>query len=471
VAPGVKSVAGGASPRVSRPTVRRLLSLLLLSCFVNCDSALAQTNERLYEELDFRFVTPGARPVGMGKTFIGLADDATAAASNPAGLSNLLEKEFSFEFTGTSIRHYRLVPSEGGDVEPFGDVVLTPSFLSFVWPLGRATVSMFRHAVQDYRETYQFSGRFIESVNDFEDGSFGTLAVQAENYGLSGAFVVTRFLSVGGTLNLTTLDLASESRSGDPLSPRNGTNTIDTDRTLSGVLGVLAKPHKALTVGATYNDGAAFDLETTLFGTFLVTLPTGTRTGVVRSGERFPIRYTIPDRYAVGVSWRPAQALTLAMDLSRTRYSQLVSEKFLIVDFQDPAAGLTQGSQLPDASLQEQLDALQCADPCPFSIRDVSELHAGGEYRFYRERFTAALRAGVFTDPDRPLRFRPGSNPDHPADRLLDYRFNTVTSRTDVGATFGGGVTLRNRVQLDAAASFSRDATDVVVSVVVRMGH
>ena len=42
--------------------------------------------------LDFLFATPGARAVGMGKAFVGLADDATAAYSNPAGLSNLLAK-------------------------------------------------------------------------------------------------------------------------------------------------------------------------------------------------------------------------------------------------------------------------------------------------------------------------------------------------------------------------------------------
>ena len=53
----------------------------------------AQTNERLYEGLNFKFVTPGARAAGMGVTFVGLADDATAAASNPAGLSNLRRTE------------------------------------------------------------------------------------------------------------------------------------------------------------------------------------------------------------------------------------------------------------------------------------------------------------------------------------------------------------------------------------------
>ena len=79
--------------------------------------AIAQTNERIYEDLDFRFVTPGARAVAMGKTFIGLGDDATAAVSNPAGLSNLLEQEFSFEFTGTKIKHQRFFPSEAGELQ------------------------------------------------------------------------------------------------------------------------------------------------------------------------------------------------------------------------------------------------------------------------------------------------------------------------------------------------------------------
>ena len=88
----------------------RLSWLLAVLLVAPPSPAAAQTNERMYEDLDFRFVTPGARAVAMGKTFIGLADDATAAVSNPAGLSNLLEQEFSFEFTGTKIKHQRFIP-------------------------------------------------------------------------------------------------------------------------------------------------------------------------------------------------------------------------------------------------------------------------------------------------------------------------------------------------------------------------
>ncbi|MCA1652283.1 MAG: hypothetical protein LC753_19155 [Acidobacteria bacterium] len=206
-------------------------------------SLAAQTNERIYEDLDFRFVTPGARPVGMGKTFIGLADDATAAASNPAGLSNLLEQEFSVEFVGTQIKHDRFIPSNTGEVQTFGDYVLTPSFLSYVLPAGRATFSLFRHSVQDYRESFVFGGRFIESLAGFEDGAYGTIAVKAENYGVAGAYVVNRMLSVGGSVSLSALDVATEARSGVPevregeqvrANPRNGTNTIDSDLRWSG---------------------------------------------------------------------------------------------------------------------------------------------------------------------------------------------------------------------------------------------
>jgi hypothetical protein len=81
-----------------------------------------------------------------------------------------------------------------------------------------------------------------------------------------------------------------------------------------------------------------------------------------------------------------------------------------------------------------------------------------------------SLRGGVYTDPDHRLRFQSGgNNPDHPADPLLNFRFNTGRSKTDVGYTAGAGITLLNRIQIDGAASFSPDASQIVVSTVVRL--
>ena len=46
---------------------------------------------------EFSFSNPGARSMGLGGAFAALADDATAAFANPAGLVQLLESEVSLE--------------------------------------------------------------------------------------------------------------------------------------------------------------------------------------------------------------------------------------------------------------------------------------------------------------------------------------------------------------------------------------
>jgi long-chain fatty acid transport protein len=407
----------------------------------------AQTNERIYENLDFRFVTPGARAVGMGKAFVGLADDATAAYSNPAGLSNLLAREFSFEFQGSAIRHERLtslVPGGPVETKSFGENVWGPSFLSFVWPLRRWTVSFFINSVQDYRESFEFQGRPIPGLGASEDGAFGTVSVQNQQYGLGLSFVATPALSAGFSLVLSSLNVASEGRSGTPLNPRNGTNTIDHGTQLTGTAGVLLKPARGLSVGASFYGGARFDLETRLFGSFLDGKQ-GELQDVVKSGQVRPIVYVVPPRLGLGLSWRLADRFTVLLDADRVWYSRQISDQFLIVDFQAEAFGLTRDN---------------------FVVRDVWELHGGAELRFYRRSLTLAVRGGVFADPDHRMHFVAGA--DSIASTLLDFRFNTVPDRTDVGGTVGLGIMVKNRFQVDLAGSFSRDTNELVVSTVIR---
>src|ERR1043165_7697093 len=47
--------------------------------------------------LQFNFGNPGARSLGMGGAFLGLADDASAAEAHPAGLTILRKPEVSVE--------------------------------------------------------------------------------------------------------------------------------------------------------------------------------------------------------------------------------------------------------------------------------------------------------------------------------------------------------------------------------------
>ncbi len=64
--------------------------------------------------LQFSFSDPGARSIGFGGAFVALADDATAAFANPAGLVQLLRPEVSIEGRRWS---YSTPFTEGGRIE------------------------------------------------------------------------------------------------------------------------------------------------------------------------------------------------------------------------------------------------------------------------------------------------------------------------------------------------------------------
>ncbi|MCB1033930.1 MAG: hypothetical protein KDD47_08875, partial [Acidobacteria bacterium] len=75
-----------------------ILPLLLGSMLLTTDlPAHGQANSEALATLQFNFTTPGARSLGLGGAFLGLADDATAAYTNPAGLTVLSKPEVSLE--------------------------------------------------------------------------------------------------------------------------------------------------------------------------------------------------------------------------------------------------------------------------------------------------------------------------------------------------------------------------------------
>ena len=110
--------------------------------------------------MQFDFLPPGARSVGMGTAFVAAADDATSAFTNPAGLARLGRRE-----VGAELRFKRLaspylsggrisgnmtgvgldtvpVPTYGKDI----DDQLGANFLSISWPLAaKATLTGYLH--------------------------------------------------------------------------------------------------------------------------------------------------------------------------------------------------------------------------------------------------------------------------------------------------------------------------------------
>ena len=70
---------------------------MLLVLLVAGRPGFAQSNIEANAGIQFDFSNPGARSRAMGGAFLGLADDATAALANPAGLTQLAASEISVE--------------------------------------------------------------------------------------------------------------------------------------------------------------------------------------------------------------------------------------------------------------------------------------------------------------------------------------------------------------------------------------
>jgi hypothetical protein len=122
---------------VGQPDPHRLVEVALaLSLLLAAGAARGQESLEGPPTLQFSFSNPGARSMGFAGAFVALADDATAAFANPAGLVQLLQPEVSLEARNWS---YATAFTERGRIEgaPSGVGIDTRRKLSFQRRLGR----------------------------------------------------------------------------------------------------------------------------------------------------------------------------------------------------------------------------------------------------------------------------------------------------------------------------------------------
>jgi hypothetical protein len=164
--------------------------------------------------LQFSFSDPGARSMGFGGAFVALADDATAAFSNPAGLTQLLRPEISIE-----IRHwgYSSPFTEHGRVEnlPSGFGIDTTvglqtatsesdhtglSFLSFVFPMENWSLAFFRHEYANFEFFSETQGLFYGGTDCCQDRYWDQRSqtdLDILSYGLSAAYRISDRFDLG----------------------------------------------------------------------------------------------------------------------------------------------------------------------------------------------------------------------------------------------------------------------------------
>jgi long-chain fatty acid transport protein len=450
-------------------TWRLLLHTLLLGLGLPTLSE-AISNTETFGGFEFNLNNPGARALGMGGAFLAVADDATAAVTNPAGLPILQRPEISAEVKFTqytnTIGAFTNTPQEGlagvYHSRDFDDHVTTPSFFSFVYPTERFVGAVFVREPVNFKSNFTTKGvyhpcgpiggaggtlsRIGSEVSSGLDAcllrpqprSFpvqSQLDITARNFGaavgLNLAQLHPLLPNLGGSLEFAQGSVNSRLQRfyfSQPPNVIQQTSVSGSDLDVGFNVGMLWKPIEALSVGAVFRRGPQFDLQETVLSS---SAPLAQQV-VLDRAQVFDFRLKVPDSYGVGVAYRFFDRFTIALDVVRIRYSQLL-DNFQVVF-------------LPGEANQYKLD-------------DATEVHGGAEYIFFIRRIPVAVRAGFFTDPDHKIRFTGTEVPE---------RAVFPGGKDQVHVTGGVGIVPIPSLQIDFAVNQSDSVQELVISTVYR---
>jgi long-subunit fatty acid transport protein len=407
--------------------------------------AFAQSNDEVFPQFQFNFSTPGARANAMGRAFIGLADDASASITNPAGLVRLTRRQAYFEFKTTDLSVERLADRRSLvtlDPTTFGGTFSSPAFLSVSMPLGdRYAFAFTRHQFLNYQEDFSLEPRPIPETDFAFFGVDGESNFQGVSYSGSLAMTVNDRFRVGVTISFDQLSAESvatrfdfnPSTTGDRFDLQETNlivNQTEIDDTASGVAmnaGVLWLPNEKLSVGLNFAKGSRLEVSETL----LLNPSQTTNQPLVRA-QGFPktVSINVPNRLGFGAAYRPTSRLLAAFDVVHIGYSSLVRDFTLIFD----------------------ADTL---DEDDFELDDAVEVHAGGEFLLLDRPYLIFVRAGVQTSPAHITRYRGAGTT--LSDRFERAKYNLLAANDEIIGTAGVGIAIGARFQADFAVVFGKE--------------
>jgi hypothetical protein len=424
--------------------IRRLV-VLSLGAWCLAHPAAAQSS--LQVPIQFDFLNPSARSLALGSAFVGLADDATAALVNPAGLIQLTRKEISIEGRFRRLEQPFLAggrlsgrpTGQGQDTAPgpqfetIADTGAGLSFASFVYPRGRVRAALFRHELIRVEQDFSSRGPFQNQGFDVRDSAFDALrTLSVDTYGASAAVEAGRLWAGAGvlvqrfSLGFDFERYLHQTFYGVP-DPRQSVFQFTQDgedTAIGAVVGVLV-PISSAKVGVSYKRAPRFG-----YSSF--------SGGLVGSQERTFSEFKVPDTLAVGFSAAPTINFLITTEYTRVFHSQLFADYVKVL--------VNQGESRTRADR--------------FSIDDVGEIHVGAEYLLPIAR-RPGIRAGVWYEPDHSVHFVPTA-----ANDLLDERIAvSLSSGRDLWHyTAGGRFAIHPRVDFSVGVDYSSRSTLVSIS-------
>lgn len=405
--------------------MKRLSHVLVLLVLAASPLLAQNTDIEALAGLTFNFRNPGARSLGMGGAFLALADDATAAEANPAGLTILQLPEVSLELrnyrTDTPITATGDFPNYSTDTFTSHSNSAEVSFASVVLPADRFAFAFYYHQPLNieteinmawdfdalnlpyrrelpiysiargnpvgsggpvtFEECLELQSQDLGACTAYESNPFvSAVDIEQKTFGLAAAVELGR-LSLGGGLRYqlfsqSALTIRYTGNTLNQLTPvealiqateldDDGEPKDETDLTFTG--GFKWAVSDRFSIGGVYKQGAEYD--------------TGVFQAVAGEEfiESFDTTFHVPDTAGIGIAWRPVPVMTVSADAVWVAYSNLVD------NFRSAYA---------------EIDLLED----PYEAEDSTEYHVGLEY-FFTSRIPVAIRAGWWLEPAHNLKY------------------------------------------------------------------
>ncbi len=334
----------------------RFIFTILLMLLITGSVLIAQSD--IYQ---FNIQGNGARSAGMGYAFTGLADDATAITTNPAGIAQLGTFEFSFVTRADFGYGSFSFPDEYN--WPINEATFSEAsnfdlnFASFVFPfpLGNMSAAVglaYRRYVNfNLEQTVKIDGQQQSDPYEVE-GGIQTLTG-------AGAIAVTPNIFLGGAGNIF---FGSRQVVGSDFKLEFSGFKLDG--------GLLFKAGEKFSVGA------------------MITLPwTLGRTFSYPGLDDLPRDYSMPFTASFGATIRPLPALTLAADFRLRPLSKVSYEN----------------------AQNETIEGFW---------ENVNSFHVGAEFVIPIGAIALPLRAGLYTLPTVAKDFNANNPPDYEGEQI-----------------------------------------------------
>jgi len=346
----------------------------------------------------FTVLGAGARAAGMGGAFTALADDASAASFNPAGLALLLRPEATVVIGGRrrTEDHAPFEQVEDGVLEVYGgssasDSSVAANFAAFTLPFEVAgrnlSLQLSYHRTIDF--DWQATRSFAESTGGVETAWLSQSIDQSgsvDTYSLAAAYQWTERLSVGLTLSRWQggWSFATTSREIEGATGESDTVRFAQDNTWTGwnaTLGGLLR-YRYLNVGVALRSefSGDYSVDSRFAANFETPYP---------AASSFKGKLDWPASWTAGLAFKPLQTWVVTVD-----YAQFDWDDFVIV-------GLPGGP----------VNFLDLQPVETSRTRATVDWRFGTEYTFFAGRDLWALRAGHWRAP-RAQRLSPSDNGD-----------------------------------------------------------